>query len=120
MRTRYCLLTRQRWYSGDTKNMARALKRLLGDECVEELRAEAGASPAAGGTKKAAKVDRDAEIDALAKHVSKVTKKWIGKDKDPCRPQGHRGRLRLRRLSGRQAVRQRPDPLRRERPRPLR
>ena len=33
-------------------------------------------SPAAGGTKKAAKVDRDAEIDAL-----RVTKKWIGKDK---------------------------------------
>ena len=89
---------RQRWYSGDTKNMARALKRLLGDECVEELREhlEAGASPAAGGTKKAAKVDRDVEIDALA---------MDRQGQDPGRPQGPRRRLRLRRLSGRQAVR---------------
>jgi hypothetical protein len=55
------------------------LKRLLGDECVEELRErlEARPAPAAGGTKKAAKVDREAEIDASAKHVSKVTTGWI-------------------------------------------
>lgn len=36
---------------------------------------------AAGGTKSTTKVDGDAEIAALAKHVSKATKGWIAKDK---------------------------------------
>jgi hypothetical protein len=53
--------------------------------CVEELREylETRSAPAAaGGTKKTtAKVDRDAEIDALAKHVKKATTGSISKDK---------------------------------------
>jgi hypothetical protein len=36
---------------------------------------------AAGSTKSATKVDRDVEIAALARHVSKATRGWIGKDK---------------------------------------
>jgi hypothetical protein len=37
--------------------------------------------PAAGSTKSTTKVDRDAEIAALAEHVSEATTGWIGKDK---------------------------------------
>jgi hypothetical protein len=40
---------------------------------------------AAGSIKSTTKVDRDAEIDALAKHVSKVTKGWNRQGQDPRR-----------------------------------
>jgi hypothetical protein len=53
--------------------MAKALKRLLGDDCVEELHE---ASPANRGIKKVAKVDCDAEIDTVAKYASLI-RSWL-------------------------------------------
>ena len=53
--------------------MAKALKRLLGDDCVEELHE---ASPADRGIKKVAKVDCDAEIDTVAKYASLI-RSWL-------------------------------------------
>jgi hypothetical protein len=51
------ILLRQHWYPGDAENVAKAIKRLLGNECAKELREHL--KPAAGGTKKkAAKADR--------------------------------------------------------------
>jgi hypothetical protein len=42
---------------------------------------ETMSAAAAGSTKSTTKVDRDVEIAALARHVSKATRAWIGKDK---------------------------------------
>ena len=49
--------------------MAKALKRLLGDDCVEELHRRRLADR---GIKKAAKVDCDAENDTVAKYASLI------------------------------------------------
>jgi hypothetical protein len=76
------LIRQKRYHGDDVEALATALRRLMGKDYVEELRIELAAPVVAGCTKKTAtKVDRDAEIDALAGHVKQVSTGWLGKDK---------------------------------------
>jgi hypothetical protein len=54
---------------------------LLGDACVEELRGELATMSVAAATESITKVDRLAEIAALAAYVKKTTTGRGGKDK---------------------------------------